>query len=136
MRDETKPCPHAALRMEYAKDAMTTDKPWKLWQLKSLSCEEWVDAVQELRWKPSVQYRRKPKTININGFEVPEPMREAPARGSSYFHADLTSGSHVSWWWSGDDVDYMRLEAGMVHATPEAAELHSRALRSFTEVKG
>ncbi len=77
----------------------------------------------------------KPCTININGYEVPEPMREAPARGSSYFYAELASGYHVSSWWRGDDVDYMRLEAGMVHSTYEAAELHSKALRSFTEVK-
>jgi len=135
MRDETKSCPHAHLRMEYAKDALLTDKPWKLWQLKSLICEEWVDALQELQWNPSVQYRRKPRTININGYGVPEPLREAPASGSSYFYAKLIAGSDVSWW-SGDNIDYMRLEAGIVHATPEAAELHSKALRSFTEVKG
>ena len=134
MCDETKPCPHAALRMEYARDALLTDKPWELWQMKAPWREEWHDAEEELQWDPEIQYRRKPRTININGFEVPEPLREAPAMGSSYFYADLTSGSHVSWW-GGDDVDYMRLEAGMVHATPEAAELHSKAFRSFTEVK-
>lgn len=135
MTTETKPCPHAHLRMEYAKDALTTDKPWKLWQQKRPAADQWMDAWRELQWNPFMQYRRKPKTININGYEVPEPMREAPAGGSSYFYAELTSGSQVSRW-SGDCIDYMRLEAGMAHATPEAAELHSRALRSFTAVKG
>jgi hypothetical protein len=120
--------------MEYAKDALLTDKPWRLWQVKTSEADQWRDAWKELEWDSRSQYRRKPKTININGFEVPEPMRDAPARGSSYFYAELISGSDVSWW-SGDGIDYMRLAAGMVHATPEAAELHSKALRSFTEVK-
>jgi hypothetical protein len=80
MSDKTKPCPHAHLRMEYAKDALITDKPWKLWQLRSTCSELWMDAWKELQWDPKTAYRRKPKTVKIGDFEVPEPMREAPTK--------------------------------------------------------
>src|SRR5690606_33602489 len=106
MSDKTKPCPHAHLRMEYAKDALTTDKPWKLRQLRTPGSHERVDAPKELASNPDTSYRHKPSTININGFEVPDPMREAPPRGSSYFYAKLIAGSDESWW-SGDDIDHM-----------------------------
>lgn len=135
MSDKTKPCPHANLRMEYAKDAMTTDKPWKLWQLRSQDSHEWMDAWKELQWDPETQYRRKPKTININGFEVPEPMREEPKQGTQYFTPYLW-GHPETYCWNGRYVDKAYLELGLAHATYEAAEIHGKALRSFTEVKG
>lgn len=135
MTTETKPCPHAALRMEYAKDAMTTDKPWELWQRKDPDSGKWRDAWRELQWHPEMQYRRRPKTININGFEVPEPMREAPKQGTQYFIPYLL-GQPETHCWYGSSIDKSLLKAGLVHATYEAAEIHGKALRSFTEVKG
>jgi hypothetical protein len=121
--------------MEYAKDAMTTYKPWKLWQFKTHGREEWLDACKELHWDHAVQYRRKPKTININGFEVPEPMREAPKQGTEYCIPYLL-GQPETHCWYGSSIDKSLLKAGLVHATYEAADLHSKALRSFTEVWG
>jgi hypothetical protein len=74
----------------------------------------------------------KQKTININGFEVPEPLRKAPEDGDMCYCAFLSGGPysfnfnqefypHVVW-----------LEAGVLHYSAESAEIHRNALLSFT----
>jgi len=69
---------HSSLMLLYAQDAMETDKPWERWEFKdednNWSC--FSDDLFEHRpgWYEDVEYRRKPQTININGFNVPEPV--------------------------------------------------------------
>lgn len=55
---------HAGLMMMYAEDAMTTDKPWLLWECKDFA-GDWVVFHEDLYFYSEVEYRRKPKTINI-----------------------------------------------------------------------
>ena len=50
---------HADLMKQYAEDAMTTDEPWKLWQVRS--CGEWFDLDQSPIWVKDTEYRRKEK---------------------------------------------------------------------------
>jgi hypothetical protein len=82
------------------------------------------------------RYRIKPKTIRIGEFEVPEPLRETPAIGEKYFVANTASYSYpvFSSEWSGDDVDFYRLNIGLIHLTEEATQLHLDALLSFTRM--
>ncbi|RZI60655.1 MAG: hypothetical protein EOP14_00020 [Pseudomonas sp.] len=61
--------PHAALMMEFAKDAAETDEPWRLWQFFFEDEDEWTDLDECPYWEPEVQFRRKP-TIN------PDPHAE------------------------------------------------------------
>lgn len=81
----------------------------------------------------------KPKTISINSIEVPEPMRVKPKRGEEYwipaiYYAVDTIVDYFEW---GDDKkDNRMLSMGLVHRTKEAAELHAKALLSFTEREG
>ena len=83
------------------------------------------------------QYRIKPeppKTININRYKVPEPLRVAPAKGTPVYivgvHA-LIEGAKFKW---DDGTLALRLlQAGMLHLTKEAAEMHTQALTSFTQ---
>jgi len=87
------------------------------------------------------RYRIKPKTININGFEVPEPLREAPDHGSGYYVASTSGGPNIrgSTFWVNDTADQNWLNLGLCHSTKEAAQIHLDALLSFTrwpEVKG
>lgn len=79
-------------------------------------------------------FRIKPKTININGHEVPEPVREPLAARQYYYLADLRCDS-LRGTWSGDADDLLWLSRGLIHLTREAAEAHAKALLSFTEVK-
>ena len=76
------------------------------------------------------------KTININGYEVPEPFRGALKVGDAFYVADPTSEDvtyrHT---WDGDDWDHLILKNGLIHISKKAAKKHSKALKSFTKSK-
>ena len=102
----------------------------------------WVDATPEdvigdlLRTVPGI-FRVKPKTTNINGYAVPEPMREAPERGTVYWLPSLqhpSAARPLAWHNDGEDNRY--LAYGICHFTEEAAKLHAEALVSFTKGEG
>ena len=125
---------HAESMAMYAEDALVTDKPWELWQYKSAN--SWRDYFHDHpRWCTDFEYRRKPKTIIINGFEVPEPMRVLPAFDDNYFYPHLFSGGVRRFSWEGDEMDLRAFKSGLCHLTKEAAELHLEALMSFTALE-
>ena len=78
----------------------------------------------------------KPKTININGFIVPEPERKPLERYTSYFLVDITARptANIHYKWCDGEIDTRCLEAGLIHLTREAADLHIKALLSFTKI--
>lgn len=82
------------------------------------------------------KFRIKPKTILINGIEVPEPVRNESqlAEGQLIYIADPNRDSKVDFWRWDQDLKSPRkfLERGLIHLTQEAAEIHARALLSFT----
>jgi hypothetical protein len=63
---------HAALMLQYAQDAAETETPWERWEWRR--GHGWIDMTGSPLWVNEYEYRRKPRTININGLEVPEPM--------------------------------------------------------------
>lgn len=132
-----KPHIHAALMLQYAQDASETDEPWLRWQTRWGSQSDWRGMESSPTWLVQHEYRRKPRTININGHEVPEPMREALAQGATYFVArtDKLGALVAATEWGGDDYDKTWLARGLCHSTREAAEWHARALLSFMEVR-
>lgn len=126
---------HADLMRQYAEDALTTDKPWINWQCYSTKEQAWINLSQACIWHPSVQYRRKPKTININGFDVPEPCKDKTKIGrfTRYWVVNLSNGHLVlGCSWDNDETDNIRLQNGLIHLTEEAALCHAKALLSFT----
>ena len=129
------PHKHAQLMLQYAQDAQETDKPWERWECKYPQCN-WEPMHLGAYFHPDVEYRRKPRVIVINGIEVPEPMREKPEEGTYYWHPLITSSSaSCRNMWSNDDWHLVRFENGLCHFTREAAELHAKALLSFTKKK-
>jgi len=130
---------HAELMAQYAQDAMETDKPWERWEYLATECTDtWQPCEGHPSWIRSNQYRRKPRTININGHEVPEPVREPLENGQGYYFVTLdclviSNGVANVRWDSSYKYDLARLKAGIIHLTPEAAETHAKALLSFTE---
>jgi hypothetical protein len=83
-----------------------------------------------IRYTPSM-WSIKSKTIGINGYEVPEPVREPLKRHEPYFTLNLFVTKNV---WSDDVADRRYLRKGLIHRTEEAAMLHAKALLNFTEV--
>ena len=78
----------------------------------------------------------KQKTININGIEVPMPLREYPKVGTVVFLAstNCTRGNNYSKW-RNEGTCFEWIEKGIVHLTQEAAQKHIDALLSFTKDK-
>lgn len=52
---------HADLMMQYAQDALETDKPWERWEFLGKLSRRWIsfDESIPLAWWPDSQYRRK-----------------------------------------------------------------------------
>lgn len=125
---------HAELMLQYAQDAMTTDKPWELWEGSDNGV--WLPMEGTPSWDIRLQYRRKPRTIKINGFDVPEPVREPLDIGTKYYCVIASHEDYAATIvWEGDVYDKRFLSRGLIHLTREAAELHAKALLSFTELK-
>ena len=83
-----------------------------------------------------VYWRKKHRTININGHEVPEPLREHLKRGKSYYIPNIVFPAHyITILWTSDDIDMRWLNDGLIHATKEAAIAHAEALLSFTRME-
>jgi len=77
----------------------------------------------------SREYRIKPSTIKVNGFDVPEPMREAPKIGVVYFIASLADERmYCGTKWNNDVHDRRFLSLGICHATKEAAISNAKAM--------
>lgn len=134
--------PHAESMAEFAVDASKYTEPWRFWQYLEELGGPWKALTGMPHWDANVEYRRKPRTININGHKVPEPLRVAPPLGTVVYLPGLESHTEnlnslsiecmpdlAGEWFKAN------LARGILHATREAAEAHARALLSFTEVK-
>ena len=124
---------HAAAMAEYAKDAAETDTPWERWEFSygGKKVGAFFSLAEHPNWDADREYRRKAKTLLINGHEVPEPCRTPLKDGEVYWTISLVGGSTSSLW-QGDGIDFGCLNSGFVHLTKEAAEKHFNALKSFT----
>lgn len=87
--------------------------------------------IENPTWDSHVSYRIKPKTININGFEVPEPLYERPKGDTDIYLAGLQTGSVFLT--KSCLVDNKVFTNGIAHLTKEACQKHIDALLSFTK---
>lgn len=90
-----------------------------------------------ITWDEECDYRFKSKMIKVGEYSFPEPMRVAPAIGTTYWavQIDGTAAITEEWTWACDDQDRRALNRGLCHATKEAAEQHAKALIALTEIK-
>ena len=123
---------HAAAMAEYAKDALETDMPWERWEVSFSG--GFIGVTEHPNWSVNHEYRRKPKVILINGYEVPEPCR-IPLKDDEVYWTFTFAEGIASLYWLSDDEDITYLKNGVVHLTKEAAEKHFNALKSFTAQK-
>lgn len=128
---------HAEAMLEYAKDALTTDKPWELWQVcvfTRYDSEVWTDLTGNPQWGTSAKYRRKPKVkryLIVNGIEV-EQTDVKPAYMTKYYIPSMRVKNGVitvvTSVWCDDDYDKARWVSSLVHDTAEAAQAHAEAM--------
>ena len=85
--------------------------------------------------KVDLDIRVKPKTININGHEVPEPVKVKPEIGDLYYSVSFTDLDNLFLSTFHDSyTDNLLFNKGIMHLTAEAAQKHAEALFSFTKV--
>ena len=123
---------HAELMMQYAQDAMETDKPWELWEYSHSSSNGWRNLDKMPSWCIANEYRRKPKMISVtlmDGEVVswPEPHKGEISYGADYYNA-CEDGKVSMFEYKNSIYDNNCIRFGMVHLTKEAAEQHSHAL--------
>jgi hypothetical protein len=79
----------------------------------------------------------KPRTLNINGFEVPYPLDVEPENDTKVWQAlpykynlngDLTHAYKITY---DHEFHSQVFTSRLIHATQDAAEIHGRALASF-----
>ena len=122
------PHPHAALMLQYAQDAAETDKPWERWEYL-LSGDTWVGLWNHPRWNFEMKYRRKPKTIKVNGFNVPEPLKEITDGAIVWLapcHHEEFADRYA--YWKDERWKRRALQRGLFHATKEDAAAHAKAM--------
>jgi len=80
-------------------------------------------------------FQIKSKTININGFEVPAPVSKPLQDGTTFYLLNIIFNNIQTYSWTGHDSDKLWLNLGLIHLTKKAAELHQKALLSFTKLE-
>jgi hypothetical protein len=82
-------------------------------------------------WDGAGVYELRPrkKMMKIGDYEFPEPEREAPEVGTSYFVPDNSYEEMFdTFTWDGGSFDIRLLKARFVHLTKEAAIAHATAM--------
>ena len=86
--------------------------------------------------KSPFEYRVAPRTIMVNGVEVPAGEKEAPSKGATYYVPDQAEESLAyDFSWSDDDMDARFLERGLVYLDKESAIARAKAMLITQEVK-
>ncbi len=85
---------HAELMLQYAQDAAETDSPWERWEVWLITHNKWAPMTEgNMAWWSDATYRRKPKTIMCNGFEI-EASVSKPKKKRQYY---APAPDHVKW---------------------------------------
>lgn len=125
-------------------DTISSVASMQLRRIFGLAENEWIvwydipgDKVFQVLSSSSADILRvKPSTININGFEVPQPVRQELEPGQTYYYISFEFDNGKAYSkdiWTDYSNDKQRLLAGIIHLTEGAAMQHSNALLSFTQ---
>lgn len=77
---------------------------------------------------PKYTLRKKKRYININGTQVPEPVRDPLDRNESYYLVDISDDNMDIYTWYNTALEHIWLERGLIHRNLEDAQTHIRAL--------
>lgn len=118
---------HADLMIQYAQDAQESETPWENWEFRP-QCSTWVTLICNPSWNDHYEYRRKPKTIVINGFTVNAPMGKEPGYYTSYYFPNLSSADYCSTTTYSSDWDKQSFKRGLCFSNKEDAIAMAKAM--------
>ena len=131
---------HAALMLQYAQDAMETDKPWERWEYSDTSTldqhgekirDDWYDCGENPDWRPSVKYRRKPQTIKVGKWEFPKPLGCTDVYYYVDFNMETAEFIPFRDTWTNNQYDDDRLTGNLCHLSYDDALAHSDVLNAI-----
>lgn len=124
---------HAALMLQYAKDAMETDRPWERWEVAAPN--EWKGCEISPSWGEDHNYRRKPEMIKVGKWEFPKPIEQPLGYTDAYYYLTFSMKAAeftpISDTWSNDIDDKDRLAGNLCHLSREAAQAHADVLNAI-----
>ena len=121
---------HAKLMAEYAKDAAKSKEPWKDWEMTdSFDTTSWISCTGHPGWISVLNYRRKPKTVTINGIVVNKGLTEANYDDEVFLTLLNSPDKYIALRFEWGRLQC--LERGLVHATKEDAIAMADALLAF-----
>ena len=122
---------HAELMAEYAKDETKSTEPWKDWEMTdSFDTTSWVSCTGHPGWASVLNYRRKPKTVTINGIVVNKGLTKVKS-GDKVFMTDLYAPDKYIVLRSSRNFG-CSLARGLLHSTKEDAIAMADALLAFS----
>lgn len=130
------PHTHAHNMLLYAQDAAETDKPWERWEMR-YEAAVWTACTQHPGWDTEMFYRRKPRTILVNGVECPAPITEVPKKGVAvYWPRYCSEGYYACNYWN-DGYAYLHqlLEHGLLYLAAEDAIARAKTMLITKEVE-
>ena len=88
-----------------------------------------MDKIDDPDFAGAVAYRLAPRTIFVNGVEVPAPEKDFPEYGVEMWHIDFSSDVLASWFtYDGTDVYSDMLERGVLYLNKEDAIARAKAM--------
>lgn len=122
---------HAELMAEDAKDAAQSKESWKDWEMTdSFDSTSWIGCTGHPGWISVLNYRRKPKTVTINGIVVSKGLTEVNYDALVYLPALHLHEKYIAIRF--EDTYQRSLERGLVHATKEDAIAMADAMLGFS----
>lgn len=74
-------------------------------------------------------FRLAPRTIKVNGVEVPAPEKKFPRHNQTFYLPQLYNNEFVSsYTWVGNSYNVSALKKGLVHLDRESAVKHAKAM--------
>ena len=127
---------HADNMKLYWEDAMETDKPWERWEMKYIHPRSrgWDVLGSNPKWDTDFEYRRKHKTILVNGIEVPAPEMEKLKKGTEFYVPMPAFREIYAYYvWCGCGQDEHILSSGLVYLNKEDAIAKAKAMMKWED---
>ena len=92
-------------------------------------CTSAAGNIMAIQWNDYEIYTLAPRTHEVNGFDVPTPLTEPPAKGTYYYIPSVFSTNYTnSTNWDDCSVDWRSFSRGLIHLTKEAAQKNALAM--------
>lgn len=87
-----------------------------------------LDALKPFYDASGYEFRLEPRTITVNGVEVPAPEKVAPENGYYYLPLPSKENRYTTEYWDGSEFDVRVLVEGLVYLNKEDAIARAKAM--------